>query len=346
MRQNPFQVTFGKEPEKFVARLNQTDEIIESFSMEKPSSQVYMLTGVRGSGKTVLLSHIANHFRSNKDWIVIELNPLEDLMKDLTAKLYDNPGMKKRFIKAKIDLSFLGIGISLEKTEPVSDIGTALERMLKEVDKEGKRLLITVDEAINNENVRIFAGDFQILMRQNYPIFLLMTGLYENIYDLQNEKTLTFLYRAPKIVLGPLNINAVANQYRNVFNISEQEALDMAKLTKGYPFAFQVLGYLRFKYDGEKTIEEIMPEYDQYLEEYVYEKLWSELSTKDKEIMSVLAETGRANIKDLREKLDMKSGDMSTYRKRLIRKGMVDASEYGKLSIVLPRFAEIIKMWN
>lgn len=26
-----------------------------------------------------------------------------------------------------------------------------------------------------------------------------MTGLYENIYEIQNEKTLTFLYRTPRI---------------------------------------------------------------------------------------------------------------------------------------------------
>lgn len=55
MKQNPFQVTFGKEPEKIVARINQTDEIIESFMAEKPSSQVYMITGVRGSGKRCCL---------------------------------------------------------------------------------------------------------------------------------------------------------------------------------------------------------------------------------------------------------------------------------------------------
>lgn len=31
-----------------------------------------------------------------------------------------------------------------------------------------------------------------------------MTGLYENIYEIQNDPVLTFLLRAPKIILGPL----------------------------------------------------------------------------------------------------------------------------------------------
>ena len=56
----------------------------------------------------------------------------------------------------------------------------------------------------------------------------------------------------------------------------KDEALQMAKETKGYPFAFQVLGYLCWRNEAEWT--EVLPEYSQYLEEYVYEKLWSELS--------------------------------------------------------------------
>ncbi len=74
-----------------------------------------------------------------------------------------------------------------------------------------------------------------------------MAGLFDNISNLQNEKSLTFLYRAPKIFLEPLSIPAITTSYRSVFNISPSEAVEMAKLTKGYPFAFQILGYLNGK---------------------------------------------------------------------------------------------------
>lgn len=56
----------------------------------------------------------------------------------------------------------------------------------------------------------------------------------------------------------------------------------MTALTKGYPFAFQVLGYLYWENRKSHSIEEILPEYDQYLDEYVYSKIWSELSELDK----------------------------------------------------------------
>ena len=50
-----------------------------------------------------------------------------------------------------------------------------------------------------------------------------------------------------------------------------------------YPFAFQVLGYLCFKHNT--GWHNVLPEFSQYLEEYVYEKIWSELSKGDKELL-------------------------------------------------------------
>ena len=40
--------------------------------------------------------------------------------------------------------------------------------------------------------MRSFAHDFQSLLRDDYPVFALMTGLYENVNSLQNNKNLTF----------------------------------------------------------------------------------------------------------------------------------------------------------
>ena len=91
-------------------------------------------------------------------------------------------------------------------------------------------------------------------------------------------------------------------------------------------------------------MQEILPEYDQYLEEYVYSKIWSEMSDKDKEIMQKLAESGDIKVRDLREQLEMSSEQFSVYRERLKRKGVIDTRKYGKISMALPRFEEFIQM--
>ena len=170
-----------------------------------------------------------------------------------------------------------------------------------------------------------------------------MTGLYENLYELQNDRSLTFLYRAPKIILEPLNYTAVRKHYEDIFHIDSETAGVMTSLTKGYPFAFQVLGYLYWENRDHKSLEEILPEYDQYLEEYVYSKIWSELSALDKKVMTALCLSSDNSVKTIRENLDMKSEQFSVYRDRLKRKGVIDTREYGKITIALPRFEEFVK---
>ena len=314
---NPFTLSFGKKPLQYISRIVQTNQVIEEFCAKQPSNQIFMLTGVRGSGKTVMLTNLAAELRKIPDWIVVELNPTRDLLQSLAAKIYSLPEMHTIFLSAKFDFSAFGLGVSVENAAPVTDIENALELMLAEINKAGKRLLVTIDEVTNSEYIRVFASAFQIFIREEYPIFLIMTGLYENIYDLQNDKALTFLYRAPKIMLEPLNYTAIRKNYMDIFKIEITQAEKMTELTKGYPFAFQVLGYLYWEYRADKKLEEILPEYDQYLDEYVYSKIWSELSMQDKEILTVISVTGETKVKNIRESLNMNSNLFSVYRERL-----------------------------
>ena len=73
---NPFSLTFGKQPQSLIGRDQQIDEIVSSFTATVPDYQVCMLTGVRGVGKTVFLTSVANELRQNKDWLVLDLSPM------------------------------------------------------------------------------------------------------------------------------------------------------------------------------------------------------------------------------------------------------------------------------
>lgn len=341
---NPFTLSFGKKPLQYISRLSQTQQILETFQAPVPSNQIFMITGVRGSGKTVMMTNIAHELKADDSWIVIELNPTRDLLQSLAAKIYSLPEMHARFLNARLDFSAFGLGLSVENSAPATDIENVLELMLDQIKESGKRLLITIDEVTCSEYIRIFVSSFQIFLRQEQPIFLLMTGLYENLYDLQNDKSLTFLYRAPKLLLEPLNYTAVRNHYMKIFNIDTESANKMTSLTKGYPFAFQVLGYLYWENRSTKNIDEILPEYDQYLEEYVYSKIWSELSEQDQRILLSISPDDGLKVKELRTRLQMSSELFSVYRDRLRRKGVIDTHEYGKVSFSLPRFSNFVEM--
>lgn len=338
--QNPFTLTFGKNPLEAVDRPMQINEILSAFTSDPINQQMFLLTGIRGSGKTVMMTEISHRLRDLNDWVVIELNPSTDLLNGMLAKLYSNQVCAGLIQSAKINLSFFGFGVEIEGTHQITDIETAIIVILEKMKKAGKRILITIDEVTNNEYMRIFASSFQIFVRQDLPVFFLGTGLYENVEELQNEKNLTFLYRAPKVSLKPLNNRAVMYKYQSIFHIEEDIAAKMAALTKGYPFAFQVLGYLTWNQHGD--YQSILPQYEQYLSEFVYDKLWSELSAKDKLVAHGIAQTSSGKISEIRALLQMETNEFNPYRKRLMRKGLIDGETRGYVRFTLPLFEDYV----
>ncbi len=339
---NPFELTFGLKPSNYISRLKQSDEIISNFK-SKTGNKSFLITGVRGTGKTVMLSHISKQFENEKNWIVIELIPNYDMLEQFASTLYDSSIMNKIFNNKKFGFSFSGISFSISGEKPITNVISLIEVLLDRIKKCDKSVLIAVDEVSNNDYVKTFTQAFQLLIRKEYPIHLLMTGLYQNIYKLQNDKDLTFLYRAPIISLEPLNLAAITNSYQELLNITKEEALLLAKETKGYAYAYQVLGHLVFERQNPKLDDKLYAKYDQYLEEYVYEKMYSELSSNDKKILKVFTSDDINSVDNLLLKSKMKKNVFSVYRDRLIKRGIIESPEYGKLLLKLPRFYEFLE---
>ena len=69
MKNNPFSLMFGKEPLERIERYTQQNELLGAFTEEQPQQMIYMIAGVRGSGKTVFMTTIAKKLQAEKDWI-------------------------------------------------------------------------------------------------------------------------------------------------------------------------------------------------------------------------------------------------------------------------------------
>ena len=337
---NPYTLLFGREPEQYIQRRAEAEEIIQNFTYDNPTEQVYMITGVRGSGKTVFMTEISNHLKKEDDWIVVELSSESNLLQDLASLLASENSRAELFKKAKINLSFWGFGLEVAQTAPITNLQLAITKMLETLKKNKKKVLITIDEVISNKSMKEFVSAFQIFIRQELPVCLLMTGLYKNIDELQNEKNLTFLHRTPKIYLAPLNSMEIADNYQENLKINAEDAAEMSRLTKGYSFAFQVLGYFAWEKNGD--FRQVITKYKRYVSEYSYDKIWAELSAKDREILYGIATTPTGKIADIRKTLDITTNEFNPYRKRLIRKGLIDGEQYGYVKLVLPFFEEYI----
>lgn len=82
--------------------------------------------------------------------------------------------------------------------------------------------------------------------------------------------------------MEPLNLTLIADRYSKLFGIDREKAMDMDIITKGYPFAYQAMGKYVWEEENHEVTEMVLIKFDEALSHYVYKKIWSELSEKDK----------------------------------------------------------------
>lgn len=324
---NPFSIIFGKEPIEGIDRENIIEEILSYFTAENPSQQVVLLTGVRGSGKSSLTARLMKTVEQMKDWIVADLIVEGDMLHSLAGKL--------------------GESVKVTRLDDETGVEALLDRMLSALTKKNMRLLITIDDVASNKEMRVFSHFFQSCLMKDYNVYLIMNGVYDNIENLQNERTLAFLQRAPKIPLPPLNKTAVANMYGRIFHFPDNTVKKMAAATGGYPYAVQALGYVVCKNyrDAEDIdMESVLPGLDLLLADGIYDKLWIEMSEMDREICHIVAEsdTDGASVASVIKKSGISKSLASNYKKRLIKKGIVEEVR-GSFVFSLPGFGRYVR---
>ena len=339
---NPFTLIFGVKPSMSIERTNQFNIVKDAFLSAKPYTPTFLITGVRGSGKTVFLTTINQYFAQLDDWIVVELNPETNMVESLAAKIYQSSNMKFKFAKKEFSFSFHGVSFSIEGEKPISDASSLLLEMLLYLEKKNKKILISIDEISNTSQMKMFAHEFQILIRADLPVYLVMTGLYENVRNLQDENTLTFLYRLPTIQIESLDLIDITDSFEKVLNIKREFAIELAKLTNGYAYAYQVLGFICYENDYKQLNDELLKEYDKYLRTYVYEKIWNDLPKKEREIVIAISNLKERTTKKIMEEVNMNKFNFSQYRNRLVKKGIVYSPDWGELDFVLPRFSKYV----
>ena len=127
---NPFNITFGKLPLEIIERKNIYDEIISSFNGNN-TNPLYILVGARGSGKTVTMTSIANHFKKEKNWIIVDINPHQDILEQIATSIYNKGKLKHLFIHPEFSFSFHGVSFSIKGGELINSISMLLDLMFE-----------------------------------------------------------------------------------------------------------------------------------------------------------------------------------------------------------------------
>ena len=337
---NPFNISFGEEPSNVILRTNEHVLIRNTFNSQNPETKVFTITGPRGSGKTVLLSQIKKYYENIPNWLCIDINPNDNILEQIAALVYEKGKIKNLFLKTEFNFSFNGFGINISGSEPISNIYALLDKIMTYLKKKDIKLLIMIDDVSSNQYMKQFAPTYQQLIRDGYNVFLLMTGLYENIYKLERVDNLTFLARTPKIQLKPLSIRSIAYEYHKILNIDEEKCIKMAKLTCGYAYGYQLLGSIVYNNNNEID-NDVLTKYDILLEDNSYSLIWESLSNNEKSIL--LSASISNKISDIIIGSKLSNSSIQVYKKALEKAGLIDSSSRGEINFTLPRFKEFVQ---
>ena len=340
---NPYVISFGRIPTQYISRTIVIDSIIDSLESETIEEQAYKLTGVRGTGKTVTLTAIEKRIRQNKNWIVTGVRSNGNIIEDIIANLYSEIPFLTAFIDANLNLTKFGIGVNLSQKSPVASLDYALKAILTEVKKRNMRVLITIDEARKTPSMVDFIQEFQILIREELPMFLIAAGLYEDVESIENAEGLTFFLRATKYEMTPLNHTFMRNDYEKTLGVTREVAEELATITKGYAFAYQALGKYMWDLKAKKVTDEVLILLDEALADKVYRKIWSELAPKDKWFLQYIVQKDRMSASELLEITNKKHNEWSEPRKRLSEKGIINTKTRGQIAVCLPRLKEFVE---
>ena len=359
---NPFNPNFGKVPQLFLDRNQIVNEYISELDSNLDSPlQTSVIYGVRGSGKTSLLTDISNQLCEKGHWIVIDLTTNQNLIPTLTYSLYQEATSKFQQLIGKLKgFKVSGFEFQLQNDVPQSiQYQMMLKQILKQLAEKHIKVLVTLDEVKATKEVREFASLYQLLIRENLPIALIMTGLPENISELQNNSVLTFLLRSNRIELSPLSHEAIIKAFAEKFNDGNRKATPsilhrLTLLTRGYAYAFQLLGYLVWKNGTEgdviddQLIDRLLPEYQLALSRNAYTKIYQDLSYQDREFVRAMANSAddKVKMKYIGEQMEKPSNYIANYRQRLLDSQLIRVAGYGYVSFTLPLFKDFVQWYS
>jgi hypothetical protein len=381
---NPFAPGAGNAPPELAGR----NEIIEQASVLLTRAKLgrhaksFMLIGLRGVGKTVLLNKIldmalerglhAQLVEAPEDKslpellvpalrrILIELNKQGPVSEVARRGLRVLVGFAKRL---KVKYGDLEVGVDIDPESGVGDSGdleSDLPDLLVAVGEAAKArkttVVLLIDELQYISELELSAlimGVHKTSQRQ-LPVVLVAAGLPQLVGNMGRSKSYAErLFDFP--VVGPLNWDdarsAIADPIKH-----EKEAIADAAVkaifddTKGYPFFIQTWGYHAWNAAPRSPITrhhvaQARAKIQANLDSSFFRVRFDRLTPSEKRYLRAMAELGPGPHRsgEIARVLQVKVTSVAPTRSSLIKKGMVYAPSHGDTAFTVPLFDEFMK---
>jgi len=356
---NPFNPSFGKRPIHFYGRQDITRSVISSVDDINSPWRTTLITGVRGSGKTALLSDIRNKLYS-RDMIALYVVPNEAMLDSVLAQLYRQlPKSITDAIPEFKSISVnLGVSVGFERDKKTPYFTETFSYQIMELMdifmKQDKHIVFLIDEAQKHtEDMRVFISAYQDLLMREYSVSMVLAGLPSVVSDILNDDVLTFLRRAKQVELENVELMIVEYEFKKVFlgigaALAEETVSKAAASTYGYPYLIQLIGYYLWdEMQGDNSIsvlDGVLLKSKMDLFRNVHRLIFTGLSNQDRAFAFAMAEDeGYSSVSEIGERMQKKKNYISLYRERLISAGVVKPVGHGLLCFCYPYMREFLQ---
>jgi hypothetical protein len=376
---NPFAPGAGNQPPELAGR----QAILEraEFTLARAAAgrhaKSFMLIGLRGVGKTVLLNRILRMAEDHKfRAILVEahedkrlpdllLPPLRQILLTLDQLGRVNDTVKRglRVLKSfarsvKVKYGDIEIGLGIDPETGVGDSGD-LESDLPEVlaaigeaaSARGTVVVLLIDELQyldEDELSALIMGMHRVSQRQ-LPLVLVGAGLPQLVGNMGRSKSYAErLFEFPQV--GPLSKNdaavAIIEPVRGEEERIAKQAVDrIIHASEGYPYFIQAWGYGAWNAASKspiskRDVEAAEPSVLRNLDESFFRVRFDRLTPTEKRYLRAMAELGPGPHRsgDIAEVLQVKVQSVAPTRNSLIKKGMIYSPAHGDTAFTVPLF--------
>ncbi|MEI8346622.1 MAG: AAA family ATPase [Pseudomonadota bacterium] len=381
---NPFSPGAGSPPPELAGRRSILDraKIILGRLKAKRSEKSFLLVGLRGVGKTVLLNEIhkiaeADGYKSifvesheNKSLAALLLPPLRqtlftfDRMENVSHKVKRGLRVLRSFLnglKMKVNDFEISLDVdpeigSADSGDLESDLPILLETIAEAAADRGTAIAIIIDELqyLTETELSALIMALHKISQKQLPLALIGAGLPQLVALSGRSKSYAerlFDFES----IGPLNeddasaaLQEPARQQNAIF--TEDALKEIISKTQGYPYFLQEWGYHSWNLAKTSTIDletvkKATETSRKRLDESFFRVRFDRLTPREKEYLLALADFGSGAHRsgDIAEQLRVKPQSIAPIRNNLIKKGMIYSPAYGDTEFTVPLFDEFIK---
>lgn len=381
---NPFSPGAGSPPPELAGRqpILERARIALARLKNGKSEKSFLLVGLRGVGKTVLLNEIhkiaeAEGYKSifieaheNKSLAALLLPQIRQLlytldrMEDMSQKVKRGFRVLRSFFNGvKIKAQDIEFSLDVDPETGTADSGDLqfdLPILLEAIGeaaadrKTAVALIIDEIQYLTEEELSALIMAMYKISQKQLPLVLVGAGLPQLVALAGRSKSYAErLFDFPRI--GPLQesdaIKAVQEPVREQGIEFTADALqEIINKTKGYPYFLQEWGYQAWNLApaspiDKEIIQKATSKSIDRLDESFFRVRFDRLTPREKEYLRSLAElgTGAQRSGGIAEKLGVKAQSIAPIRNSLIKKGMIYSPTHGDTEFTVPLFDEFIK---